>query len=231
MRVSNFKELFMSVAKSLLPIFAVSILLFVVSGVELDLFFNFLFGFVLVFIGLLLFLHGVRVGLLPMGEAVGSRIFQHNSLVTIFLLVFVIGFSVTLAEPDLSVLAGQIEQISEGSIDRLWVILTVSLGVGISMSLGLISFLVDWPLKWLFFFGYLVTFALFFLTPPSFLAISFDAGGVTTGPVTVPFLLALGIGLGTVLETEPSEGHGLGLVGLASIGPIITLMILGILLF
>ena len=142
----------------------------------------------------------------------------------------VLGLAVTIAEPDVRVLANQIEEVSGGDISRNILILSVSLGLAIFVGLAMVRTLFSIPIHYMLIGGYAAVFLFSFFVPEGFIPISFDAGGVTTGPMAVPFILALGIGVASVLRSDkPSSGEGFGLIGLASIGPILAVMLLGVL--
>jgi hypothetical protein len=214
---------------AIVPITLVVVLLQVsIIHLPMALFARFLIGALLVMIGLLLFLRGVKLGLLPMGEIIGAELPKRAPLPLILLAAFLLGFVVTIAEPDVRVLAHQIDIVSEGEIGENLLILTVALGIGIFVSLAVLRIFLGIPIAYLLATGYLAVLVLSFLTPPDFVPIAFDAGGVTTGPVTVPFILALGIGTASVLGGRSSIGDGFGLVGLASIGPVLGVMLLGV---
>ena len=134
-----------------------------------------------------------------------------------------IGALVTIAEPDLQVLAGQIP-----GVPNMALILSVAGGVGFFLVLAFLRSLFGWSLSKMLIICYAVVFAAAAFIPESFLAIAFDSGGVTTGPMTVPFIMALGIGLSTIGKNENSGGDSFGLIALCSIGPIISVMILGL---
>jgi hypothetical protein len=135
----------------------------------------------------------------------------------------------TVAEPDVRVLAHHVDFVSEGRIAKSFLILTVALGVGIFVCMAVLRIILGVPISYLLAGGYLMIIVFSFFTTPDFVPIAFDAGGVTTGPVTVPFILALGIGTASVLGGRSSITDGFGLVGLASIGPVLGVMILGML--
>jgi hypothetical protein len=225
---SDFKENFKETTLAVLPVTVVVILLqiFLVS-LPWVFFVRFLIGAAMVLAGLLLFLQGVKIGLLPMGEAVGSELPKHGSLIFLLFFAFILGFAVTVAEPDVRVLAHQVDFVSEGIVGRNLLILVVALGVAIFVALAMLRIVFHVPIAWLLAGGYLLILTLSFLTPDTFVPIAFDAGGVTTGPVTVPFILALGLGTVAVMGGRSSFADGFGLVGLASIGPVIGVMLLG----
>ncbi len=191
---------------------------------------QFLIGVVFVSVGFALFLIGVHIGLLPVGEMIGSALPKTGKVWMILIFSFILGFAVTVAEPDVHVLAGYVDQVSDGEIEKWTLILPVALGLGIFVALSMARIILNISIKWLLFGGYVTVFALA-LSPwasPQFIPISFDAGGVTTGPMAVPFILAFGVGIASVLRSDDKSADGFGLVALASIGPILAVLILGI---
>ncbi|TMW70398.1 DUF1538 domain-containing protein [Alteribacter natronophilus] len=224
--IDQFKE----VTFAIMPMAVLIIVLqYTVIGMPADVFIRFLFGVVMVGLGLFIFLLGVHIGLLPVGEMIGSTLPKSGKVWLIIGVGFILGVSVTIAEPDVRVLALQVDQVSGGEISNTTLIYTVALGVGIFVALAMARTIYEIPLKYLLLGGYAVVFILALFTPENFIPISFDAGGVTTGPMTVPFILALGVGVASVIRgSKSSAGEGFGLVALASIGPIIAVMILGV---
>jgi hypothetical protein len=224
----QFRENLVEVLLAVAPITLIVILLQVsVIHMPTMLFVKFMIGAILVTIGLLLFLQGVKIGLLPMGEMIGAELPKQAGLPLILLTGFLLGFFVTIAEPDVRVLAHQVDVVSQGDIGKTLLILTVALGIGIFVCLAMLRIVLGIPMAYLLAGGYLAVLVLSFLTPPDFVPIAFDAGGVTTGPITVPFILALGIGTASVLGGRSSVADAFGLVGLASIGPVLGVMFLG----
>lgn len=187
---------------------------------------RFLAGAVLVVLGLAVFLQGVKIGLLPLGSAIGSKLPELGSVVLALGIAFVISFVATVAEPDVRVLSGQVELVSAGEISRTTLVLSVSFGVAVFTALAMLRILLKVPMVYLLAGGYGVVLILSFFTPSSFLSLSLDAGSVTTGTMSVPFILSLGVGFSTVLGGR-SFADKFGFIGLASIGPIISLMVLG----
>lgn len=191
-------------------------------------FIQFLIGLLMVCVGLILFLLGVNVGLLPIGELVGSALPKSGKLWVVLLFSFILGFAATVAEPDVRVLATQVDMVSEGSISRITLIHSVALGLAFFVGLAMIKIIFNIPIVYLLTAGYTIVFILALFSPTDFLPVSFDSGGVTTGPMAVPFILALGVGVASVLRGKSASGDGFGLVALASIGPIIAVLLLGI---
>lgn len=223
------KEGIYEVVLAVVPITIVVILLQIfLINMPWILFSRFLIGVAMVITGLFLFLQGVKIGLLPMGEAIGAELPKRGSMFFLLFFAFVLGFMVTLAEPDVWVLVGFVDSVSEGLVNRYILVASVALGVGIFVTLAMLKTVLNIPIAYLLAGGYIAILILSFFTPPDFVPISFDAGGVTTGPVTVPFILALGLGVAAVLGGRSSINDGFGLIGLASIGPVLGVMILGI---
>ena len=186
-------------------------------------------GVILVCAGLILFLLGVRLGLLPLGEQVGAALPKTGKAGLVIFFGFLLGFVVTVAEPDVRVLATQVDFVSAGAVSKNILIYTVALGVAIFVGLAMLRIMSGIPLPVLLVGGYVLIFVLSMFTPPHFVPISFDAGGVTTGPMTVPFILALGVGVASVMRGKSVSADGFGLVALASIGPVLAVLLLGVL--
>lgn len=226
---NDLKEGLIEVVQAVLPITGVVILLqiFLIT-MPWEEFARFLIGVLFVMSGLLFFLQGVKIGLLPMGEAIGAELPKHGSLLFLLFFAFILGFTVTMAEPDVWVLAGYVDSVSEGMVSSYILVIFVALGVSIFVTLAMLRIVFNVPIAYIFAGGYTLILVLSYFTPADFVPISFDAGGVTTGPVTVPFILALGLGVTAVLGGRSSFNDGFGLIGLASIGPVLSVMILGI---
>jgi len=227
--IRELKDIFKEVTQAILPIsIVVTILQVSIIWMPMSTFLQFIAGVVMVMAGLFLFLLGVRIGLLPMGRAIGSELPNYGSIGIIMIMAFVLGFAVTVAEPDVRILAHQVDFVSNGLIGKNPLIMVVALGVGIFVSLAILRIIIGVPIAYLLAASYAVVLALSFFTSPDYLPVAFDAGGVTTGPLTVPFILAFGIGTASVIRGKSSMSDGFGLVGLASIGPIIGVMLLGV---
>lgn len=229
--MENVKETFKEVVAAIMPVTVVVIFLqIVIIRLPLEALLQFLVGVFFVSIGFFLFLLGVSAGLLPIGEMIGRYLPKTKNAWLIIGTGFFLGIVVTVAEPDLRVLATQIDDVSEGAISATVLILSVSLGLAIFVALAMVRTLFNIPLHWMLIGGYAAVFALSFFVPEAFVPISFDAGGVTTGPMAVPFILALGVGVASSLRSRDSKDgtEGFGLIGLASIGPVLAVMILGV---
>lgn len=220
---NKFKE----VLSSVLPITLLVFLLhFTITPLESDVFWRFVIGAVFVILGLGLFLFGAEIGVSPIGNLMGRTIAKTNKSWMVALLGFVLGFLITVAEPDLQILAHQVELVSNGALNAWLIVLVVSVGVGIMVAIGLLRILLSRKLNKHFMFVYLFIFLLALGVSESFLAISVDASGATTGAMTTPFILALGLGVSQLKGGKASEEDSFGMVGLASAGPIFMVMIL-----
>lgn len=223
-------SLIREVAIAVLPIsFIILVLQIGLLHMPWDIFARFLLGTLFVGVGFLLFLLGVNVGLLPMGEAIGGELPKSGSVLYLVGMTFLFGVAIAVAEPLVRVLAHQLDFVSGGLVSRVLLITVVALSVGLCLAGAVLRILFGFPIVRLFVFGYLLLIVLAFFTPEEFRPFAFDAGGVSTGPVTVPFILALGLGTASVLRGKNAFSEGFGLVGLASIGPVIGVMIIGML--
>ena len=182
-------------------------------------------------IGLALFLLGADIGIIPMGEKAGSALTSKKNLPLLLIASFVIGFIITIAEPDVQVLTGQVSAVNP-SIKSTTLLIMIALGIGFFVSLGLLRTVLQIPIKFLFVGFYVVVFVLAFLAPQEYFAISFDASGATTGPMTFPFIMALGMGVAAVKSNKSSDSKAdnFGLTGLASIGPIVAVLLMGLMM-
>lgn len=158
-----------------------------------------------------------------MGERVGGNLVKTKKLWFIIGTGFVLGMMITISEPDLQVLARQVP-----SVPNMVLILSVALGVGLFLAIALIRILVGFALAPLLILFYLLIFLLAMLAPADFLAVAFDSGGVTTGPMTVPFIMDLGVGISAIRNDRHVEDDSFGLVALCSIGPILAVLILSL---
>jgi hypothetical protein len=217
------------VAISVIPVCLIVTLLHVtISPLEKGQLGSFYLGGLFVILGLALFLVGAEIGLLPIGEKIGSIVTGKRNLPLLITVGLVIGFVITVAEPDISVLANQVHAVNPAVIP--WVLITfIALGVGIFVTLGMVRVLFGMSLKLLLAVLYILLFVLAAFCDPSLLAVAFDSGGATTGPMAVPFIMALGLGV-TRIQKRQNEADNFGFIALASIGPIIAVLILGILL-
>ncbi len=221
---SKLKEKFYETIKAVFPILAIVLLLcFTIAPIPPSILMTFLIGAVLLIVGMLLFNVGVELSMTPMGERVGTIVTKSRKLSVIILIGFIMGFIITISEPDLQVLAQQVP-----SVPNIVLILAVSAGVGVFLVAALLRMLFGVALSYILVFFYLLVFGLTFLVPEDFLAIAFDSGGVTTGPMTVPFIMAFGVGIAAIRSDRHAADDSFGLISLCSIGPILSVLILGI---
>jgi len=226
------KDVALEVVKAIMPItITITIFQFTFIRMPILLFVQFLIGVLLVMLGMWLFLIGVKIGILPMGEAIGSELPKRGALPYVIAIAFLVGFAVTIAEPDVIVLSHQVDVVSEGSISHILLISVIAIGVGFFVAMAMVRIILGFPMAYLLAAGYTVILVLSFFTPPQFVPVAFDSSGVTTGPVAVPVILALGIGFSSVLAGKSPLSDGFGLIGLASIGPVIGVMVMGVIFY
>ena len=223
--LSIFKKPLHESLTSVLPIMLIVLALgFTIAPVPNNAMMAFLLGGVLLIVGMGLFTLGSEMSMIPLGQAVGSEITRSKNVWIIVGISFLIGIIITVAEPDLQVLANQVPAIENNVI--IW---SVAVGVGVFLVIALLRILLGIQLRWLLIGFYILVFGLAMFVSPDFWAVAFDSGGVTTGPMTVPFIMALGVGVSAVRSDKQAGGDSFGLVALCSIGPIITVLLLGLL--
>lgn len=209
---------------SVLPITVIVLLLcFTVAPVPTEVLLSFLVGAVMLIVGMGLFTLGADMAMTPIGERVGAHMTKSRKLWLIVSVSFLLGVIITVSEPDLTVLATQVP-----SIPNAVLIGAVALGVGIFLVIALLRILFRVPLNILLIVSYAIVFVLAIFAPKDFLAIAFDSGGVTTGPMTVPFIMALGVGVASIRSDEDAAQDSFGLVALCSVGPILAVLILSL---
>lgn len=183
----------------------------------------FLFGAFLLVVGMGFFSLGADMAMMPMGEGIGVEFTKAKKLWLIVLMVLSMGIFITVAEPDLQVLARQVT-----SIPGIVLIMAVAVGVGIFLAISVLRVLFRISLTNILIVCYILALVLSFFSSNDFVPVAFDSGGVTTGPITVPFILALGLGISSVRSDKNSQEDSFGFVALCSIGPILAVLILGI---
>lgn len=217
------------VSLSVLPItLLVAILHFTIVPVELEMLIRFYIGAALVIMGLGIFLFGADLGIGPIGNLMGETIAKTNNPYWVGLLGLLLGFLITVAEPDMQILAHQVNLASGGIVPASLILGVVSGGVGIMVGAGLLRILYEKPLNRLFTFVYMIILILGLKASEEFLAISVDSSGATTGAMTTPFILALGYGVSRLKGGATAEEDSFGMVGLASAGPIFAVMAMSI---
>ena len=209
---------------AVLPIIAIVLLLAItVAPIPNSILLSFLFGGALLVIGMMFFSLGAELAMGPMGQHMGARLTRTRKLWLVLPLGFLLGFLITVSEPDLQVLADQVQ-----SINSRVLIFSVAGGVGLFLVLALLRMLFSVQLRTLLLALYLAVFLLAYFSPADFLAVAFDSGGVTTGPMTVPFIMAFGVGVSAIRTDRNASSDSFGLISLCSVGPIIAVMILSL---
>ncbi len=185
-------------------------------------------------LGIALFNLGADLAMTPMGEYVGSGLTKSKKVMVLVSVCFIMGLLITVAEPDLTVLASQVKDIMPGgdAMGKMLLIVTVGVGVGLFLVIAILKIIFHKDLSSLVMFFYLMLFALCAILAENgkfgLMPLSFDSGGVTTGPITVPFIMALGVGVAATIGGRNSNENSFGLIALCSVGPIIAVMILSI---
>ena len=218
------REKLLEALQAVLPIVGIVLVLcFTIAPVSPSILLCFLLGAVLIVVGIMFFTLGAEMSMTPMGERVGAVLTKSRRLPVILGVGFLLGFLITISEPDLQVLANQVP-----SIPNMTLILSVAAGVGLFLVLAFLRMLIGVSLPKLLVLFYGIIFVLAAFVPKEFLAVAFDSGGVTTGPMTVPFIMALGVGVSAIRGDRHAADDSFGLVAMCSIGPILAVLILGI---
>ncbi len=220
---SKLKEKTMESLSAVLPITGIVLLISIfLVPIELGTVVMFFVGAVMLIFGMGFFQLGAEIAMTPLGEGIGVQMSKTKRLWAVLLIGLVMGVIITVSEPDLQVLAEQVP-----SIPNIVLILTVALGVGIFLALAVFRTQKRISLSAILIVLYIALIVASFFVPKEFLAVAFDSGGVTTGPMTVPFIMALGVGLASMRSDENSSSDSFGLVALSSVGPILAVLILG----
>ena len=217
------KEKIRESLSAVLPITGIVLMLSIfVVPMELGSVVMFLTGALMLIVGMGFFQLGAEMAMTPLGEGVGVQISKMKKLLTVLLTGFLMGVIITVSEPDLQVLAGQVP-----SVPNMVLIMTVAVGVGLFLALAIVRIRYKISLSMLLIVCYLALILVSMFVPKEFLAVAFDSGGVTTGPMTVPFIMAMGVGLASVRSDKNAANDSFGLVALSSVGPILAVLILG----
>lgn len=217
--------------RNVLPIMAILVIfqLFVLRK-SMDNIRVFIIGCIFTILGLHFFLKGVTNALIPLGETVGSNIIMLKHKYLIVLFAFALGYASTLVEPALEALALEVEEISVGAIPNRILINAVAIGFGLGLSIGIIKILNNIPTKKVMLPLLLLAVVLLYFAPDEYVAIAFDSASATTGPVNIPINMALAIGLAKVLGDVDPLLNGFGIIGLTSMGSVLTVLLLGIIM-
>lgn len=225
------KALFLKLKEALFSVLPVTVIVLIISFTPLVDFtvtetVAFVVSAVFLVLGIGLFNLGADLAMTPMGEHVGSGLTKSKKILILLSVCFIMGVLITIAEPDLSVLASQVSAVMNGTL----LIVTVAAGVGLFLVLAVIKIVFRKDLSLILMFFYMLVFALCAILiecgKGDFLALSFDSGGVTTGPITVPFIMALGVGIATTIGGRNANENSFGLIAMCSIGPMVAVMIL-----
>ena len=222
--IPKLREKLLESLQAVLPIVAIVLILcFSIAPVSPSILLCFLLGAAMIIVGIMFFTLGAEMSMSPMGERVGAVLTKSRSVPLIIGGGFLLGFLITISEPDLQVLANQVP-----SIPNMTLILSVATGVGLFLVVAFLRMLLGIALPKLLVVFYALIFLLAAFVPKEFLAVAFDSGGVTTGPMTVPFIMALGVGVAAIRSDRHAADDSFGLVALCSVGPILAVLILGI---
>lgn len=225
------RDKLVDVVKAVAPLVGIVIgLQLTLVHAPLDLFVQFLAGAALAMVGMLLLFTGIDLGILPMGRFIGAELPKKGSVALIVSVAFSLGFATTIAEPDVLVLSSQVDGVSQGAISGHAVLYAIAFGVAIFAAIAMGRIITGWSIRLLLAAIYAVVIALCLIAPARFVPLAFDAGSVTTGVLSAPVIIALAIGLSSVLAGRSAISDGFGLLGIASVGPIIILLLTGALL-
>ena len=209
---------------AVLPIISIVLILsLTIAPMTSSVLLAFLFGGVMLVVGMMFFTLGAELAMEPMGEQMGGRITKTRKLWIILPMGFLLGTLITMSEPDLQVLAGQVKSIPNDVM-----IFSVAGGVGLFLTLALLRMLLGIKLRTLLVVFYLAVIVLALIAPADFIAVAFDAGGVTTGPMTVPFILSFGVGISAIRSDSNAHGDSFGLIALCSVGPVLAVLVLSL---
>ncbi|HEX6979113.1 MAG TPA: DUF1538 domain-containing protein [Alphaproteobacteria bacterium] len=229
--ISLLREKLLEVLKAVAPLIAVvSVLQIALVQAPLAVFLQFLAGSALAIVGMLLLFTGIDLGILPMGKFVGAELPKKGSLALIVAVAFALGFATTVAEPDVLVLARQVDAASRGDISRGAVVYVIALGVAALVAIAMVRIVAGWSMRSMLGAAYSIALAISLFAPAALIPMAFDAGSVTTGVLSAPVIMALAIGLSSVLAGRSALSDGFGLLGFASVGPIIAILIMGMFL-
>ncbi len=227
--LQGFDHILIEVMTALSPVLVLFLLFLLVFKLPKSMLLTLLRGILFTFAGLALFLQGVTVGFLPVGNEMGAILGGLPHRWVLIPLGFILGFVATLAEPAVRILSDQVDETSSGSIRSSTIIYTLSLAVGIFIALGMTRIVYGIPFYYIIIPGYLLAIILMIFSKPSFTSIAFDSGGVATGPMTVTFIMAMAVGAADRIEGRDAVIDGFGLVALVALAPIILVMLLGFL--
>lgn len=227
---SLLRDKLLDVLKAVAPLIGfVCLLQIAIVQAPTGLFLQFLAGSVLAVAGMLLLFMGIDLGILPMGRFIGAELPTRGSIALIVAVAFSLGFATTIAEPDVLVLSQQVGDIARGAMSGTAILYLISLGVAVFTAVAMARVVLGWPMIPLLTAAVVLMLALSLVAPAQFIPLAFDAGSVTTGVLSAPVVIALAIGLSSVLAGRSAVSDGFGLLGLASLGPVIAVLLMGLL--
>lgn len=222
------KEVFREVLIGILPIaLVITILQFTITPVAMETYLTFLWCTAFVIVGLFLFLIGIQYGFLEAGENIGRATVKLGKMRWILFVTILLGFGVTLLEPDVQVFSNQAADLIE-SVNGEALCTVIAVGVGLFVGIAFLRMFLNISIKYILIAGYLLVFGLVAICPPDLAAAAFDAGGATTGALTVPFLLSLSMGVSSMLSRKKESPDSFGIIGIASLGPILSILLMGV---
>lgn len=228
--IALLRERLLEAVKAVAPlVVAVCVLQVTVVRAPLELFLQFIVGSVVAIVGMLLLFAGINLGVLPMGRFIGAELPKKGSIALIMAVAFAVGFATTIPEPDVLVLSTQVDDASGGAISGNVVLYVIALGLAAFAAIAMARIVFGWPMRYLLIAGYSLVVVLAVFVPPQFVSLAFDGGSVTTGVLSAPVIIAMAIGVSSVLAGRSAASDGFGLVGFASIGPIIAILVMGLL--
>lgn len=210
---------------SILPIAVVMLVSSIILDFSIQTIVSVLFSTLLLIVGVTLFTYGADLSMIEIGKVIASTLVKTKKPILIAIVALIVGIIITVAEPDLKVLATQMTAIPSSTL-----ILCVGLGVGIFLSIAALRILFQIDLKKIIAFFYILLIVFLFVSNKNMVPLAFDSGGVTTGPMSIPFIIAMGIGFSKARPRKEAKENSFGLVALCSIGPIITVLLLGLLM-
>jgi hypothetical protein len=223
---SLFGEKLEEAVKAVAPLIAlVCVLQLVFVRAPVTLFLEFLGGSLLAVLGMALLFAGIDLGVLPMGRFIGAELPEKRSSALIVVVAFALGFATTVAEPDVLVLATQVQEMSEGTISKSSLVYVMASGVGVFAAIALLRIVYGVSMRLLLLGAYGLVIAMSLLAPSEFVPLAYDAGSVTTGVLTAPVIIAVALGLSSVIAGRARVSEGFGLLGFASVGPIIAVLL------
>ena len=216
--LSKLKESAISVCPIAIVVLILALTIAPLSGYDII---KFIISTILLIFGMALFGIGADTAMFTIGTSIGGNLSKSRRFFMLLILALLLGFIITLAEPDLSVLAGQVI-----SINKWLFIAVVSLGVGLFLTMAVLRIIFQVKLRTLLIISYAIVFLLMIFTPSGYLPVSIDSGAVTTGPISVPFIMAFGMGISAVRSGKADENDSFGIIALTSVGPLITTQLL-----